>query len=223
MSERDRELMGTAQGVVTLLIWVAMILGFMLVVKAKVAGATAIDCTVTSECSTISAEKIQSGSIEHEQWVAGSVVWPGLDTEALERLQDKIEAKRKRNHCTAAGEYDTLLAGVLAGNVDGYYLDADGSTIWSKKRERITRCMPADFDNKALQSLADLSPHHLSIGHWLRWTERWQTIERFAQTICRSIINPPPSSPVPEPSTVLLFGVGISCIALVGRCRASRH
>lgn len=202
-----RELIGTAQGTVTLLVWCFMIICFFLVLKARLAGATAIDCTTTTECTTVERDTTTSGTIEHAEWIVDK--WPGFDREIIDRMQDKIASKKF--HCIEAGEYDSILAGITSGSDSGYYLDADGSTIWSSKRERITRCLPA---NIAFDHNKDLH-HSLTIGHWLRWTESWQTVEHFVETICKTTIGG--NSPVPEPSTLLLFGVGIAGIGLVGR------
>ena len=210
-----------AHATVTLLMWFAMIIGFMLAL-AKVACATAIDCTVTTECTTIASEHVAEGLIEHTQWISEQVAVPVIDQALLDRIAAK--SKANRYHCTEDGEYDAMLATVLSGVGNGNYLDPDGSTIWTPKRERITRCAPADFagSGQGARHINHL-PHYLTIGHWLRWTEQWRTIEADIQTICRTVINGPVSSPVPEPSTLLLFGAGIAGVAAVGRSRASCH
>lgn len=221
MSRRDFDRIdAAARSTVTLLLWAAMILGFMLAM-AKVAGATATDCTVTTECTTVAVEHISVGSVEHVEWITEQVAVPVIGPALLERVTAK--SKGKRYHCTEAGEYDAMLAAVLSGSGDGNYLDPDGSTILTPQRERITRCAPADLagSGKGASHINHL-PHYLTIGHWLRWTEQWRTIDTDIQTICRTIINGPSTAPVPEPSTILLFGAGLAGVAAVGRRRASR-
>lgn len=210
MSRRDLDRIdAAARATVTLLMLAAMILGFMLAL-AKAAGATALDCAVTTECSSVYTEHATEGTIEHEQWVSGSASLP--DPAEIEDGNLQF-ARKKRHHCTAAEEYDSLLAGVLAGNGQGYYLDADGSTLWSAKRERVTRCRPANMAK--FDHLKDMH-HSLSLGHWLRWSESWSTIDRRWEVICRTVIGGTPA-PVPEPSTVLLLGSGMLGLAWVAR------
>lgn len=134
-----------------------------------------------------------------------------------------LHAKKRKEHCTDPVVYDGMLNGLGTQELSGYYLDQDGQTIWGPKRERYQRCLPVDLSKGAKQNgfghggrlpVSELRFETLTISK--HWDKYYESIELICSIIKKDTIPGGPS-PVPEPSTILLFGVGVAGIGLVGR------
>lgn len=114
----------------------------------------------------------------------------------------------KWHHCTDSSVYDSYIEGISSGTMAGYSLALDGQSIIGPDREILTRCRPANFDRETIAKKERTGRwEHLTLSeHWVKdWSE--------VLVVC----SLSPGSPVPEPTTMALFGAGLAVFAFVGR------
>ncbi len=136
-----------------------------------------------------------------------------------------LHAKKRKEHCTDPVVYDGMLNGLGTQEFAGFYLDQDGQTIWGPKRERYQRCLSVDLSKKPKGDGYHYAKHAAQFKTTDSWVEtltisrHWDRFYESVERICSITSNDSGSntSPVPEPATILLFGMGVAGIGLVGR------
>lgn len=140
------------------------------------------------------------------------------------RKDKKDEPAKRKNHCLDPVVYDGIIGGLDGQTSGGYRLDQDGSTLWDAKGEYHQRCLPAETKPKAPKQdgghYAALVGYKLITESWfetLTITKHWEKIYTEYEKICSIKQGDPNHSPVPEPSTIALFGIGVAGIGFMGR------
>lgn len=178
---------------------------------ASTANATMTECTTVC-CEKKCTESITTESwqetINHREWIAA------ISPVVLHNAG----AQKPFVHCTDPDDYDTMFLAIRDGEGEGYYLDKDGSTIWSNDRkERMYRCAPPKFTEKGIASISPKMD-----GYWKDWDELIYSSRSWSTTDCVDgcCVSWGEPAPVPEPTTALLFCMGV--LSLAGYARMVR-
>lgn len=182
----------------------------ILALSSMPAGATMVEktidhCSGTWEChqQEISFHEEGDTTKTEQVWNPGVIVNPG-------RGDGGEKNRSKWKHCTDPALFDMIHAGASDG-LPGYTI-IDDETMKDANGDIMSRCRPAVFAHveKKQRRPAGWWETIYTQEHWsLDWTE---LIE-----VCT--FNPPGPAPVPEPSTILMFGAGLAGVAGIYRGR----
>lgn len=190
-----------------------IVMSAMLAILPNLAFGTSQECKecCVKICKEETGFDITKEEISHKEWVNYPVISPVAMHKA---------AKKEFIHCTDPNEYDVMFKAITNGEGDGYYLDKDGTTIYSfDRKEKIYRCAPIKKVPALNHNFSYGLDGKLISGYWSEWSE-WVTSSNpwskwTCTDVCKECNNP--SSPVPEPATVLMFGIGILALSYFNR------